>query len=37
MTVDKRHLWLLAALLAGVIFADKIRAVPVVGPHIPTF
>jgi hypothetical protein len=34
--VNKGHLILLLAVLGGVVFADKIRAIPVVGPHIPT-
>lgn len=35
--MEKKHLLWIVLVLGGVIFADKIRALPVVGPHIPTF
>jgi len=34
--MDKKTLLIIvAALLAGVVFADKIRSLPVIGSHIP--
>ena len=34
--MDKKTLLIVAlAVLAGVIFADKIRSLPVIGSHIP--
>jgi hypothetical protein len=33
---DKKYLIIIAAVLAGVVFSDKIRALPVIGSKIPT-
>ena len=35
--MDKKWLLYAALVLAGVVFADKIRATPVVGSKIPRF
>lgn len=35
--MNKKYLIYIGLVLAGVIFADKIRTVPVIGSKLPTF
>jgi len=36
MIMNKGHLWLIVAVLAGVVLAARIREIPVIGAKIPT-